>query len=88
MTTAKRFNFVGGYLYDEDKAIGHIEDVQFRQDFEDLLNHLHEEKQRLSKDRQLAETQVMRIRQTVDDMIELERTELGKNVLKQLRDRI
>ena len=43
--TAKRFNFVGGYLYYGDKAIGHVEDVKFRDDFEKLLNDLYEEKE-------------------------------------------
>lgn len=45
----KRFNFVGGYLYDGNKPIGHVEDIKFRQDFEDIVNALHEENQRLQK---------------------------------------
>lgn len=54
----------------------------------DVLNELHEENQRLSKDRQLAETEVIRIRQTIKDMIETERTQIGKNTLRELWDRI
>ena len=38
----KRFNFVGGYLYDGDDPVGHIEDIRFREDFLDLLNNLNE----------------------------------------------
>ena len=47
MTENKRFNFVGGYLYDGNEPVGHVEDVKFRQDFEDLVNELHEEKEEL-----------------------------------------
>ena len=46
----KRFNFVGGYLYDGNEPVGHVEDVKFRQDFEDLLNNLYEKNQELVKD--------------------------------------
>ena len=41
--TSKRFVFSGGYLYDHDECIGHIEDPRFRQDFETILNKQHEE---------------------------------------------
>ena len=47
--TEKRFNFVGGYLYDGNKPIGHVEDITFRQDFEDIVNALHEENQSLKQ---------------------------------------
>ena len=47
--TAKRFNFVGGYLYDGDEPVGHVEDIRFREDFLDLLNELHEENQSLKQ---------------------------------------
>ena len=47
--TVKRFNFVGGYLYDGNKPIGHVEDITFRQDFEDIVNALHEENQSLKQ---------------------------------------
>ena len=46
----KRFNFVGGYLYDGNDPIGHVEDIKFRQDFEDIVNNLHEKNQELIKD--------------------------------------
>lgn len=45
--TNKRFNFVGGYLYDGNKPIGHVEDIKFRQDYEDIVNALHEENEQL-----------------------------------------
>ena len=41
--TAKRFNRVGGYVYDGDKCISHFEDVTHRDDIVTLLNELHEE---------------------------------------------
>ena len=50
--TEKRFNFVGGYLYDGNKPIGHVEDIKFRQDFEDIVNNLHKENQELKKELQ------------------------------------
>ena len=51
MTGNKRFNFVGGYLYDGDKPVGHINDIRFREDFLDLLNNLDSENQTLKSDR-------------------------------------
>lgn len=50
--TEKRFNFVGGYLYDGNKPIGHVEDIKFRQDYEDIVNVLHEENEQLKKTNQ------------------------------------
>ena len=47
--TAKRFNFVGGYLYDGDDPVGHIEDIRFRGDFLDLLNNLNEKARERNK---------------------------------------
>ena len=41
--TEKRFNRVGGYVYDKDKCISHFEDVKHRDEIIDLLNELHEE---------------------------------------------
>ena len=41
--TQKRFNRVGGYVYDGDKCISHFEDVSHRDDIVTLLNELHEE---------------------------------------------
>ncbi len=49
MTENKRFNFVGGYLYDGNKPIGNVEDVKFRQDYEDIVNALHKENEQLKK---------------------------------------
>ena len=51
MTENKRFNFVGGYLYDGDEPVGHIDDIRFREDFLDLLNNLDSENQTLKSDR-------------------------------------
>ena len=48
--TKKRFNFVGGYLYDGNKPIGHVEDIKFRHDFEDIVNALHEENEQLKSE--------------------------------------
>lgn len=42
--TTKRFNRVGGYVYDGDKCISHFEDVSHRDDIVKLLNELHEER--------------------------------------------
>ena len=36
--TKKRFNRVGGYVYDNDKCISHFEDVSHRDDIITLLN--------------------------------------------------
>ena len=72
--TEKRFNFVGGYLYDGNKPIGHVEDIKFRQDFEDIVNNLHNENET--------------IKQTIQEAYKTERTALGKSVLKQLLETI
>ena len=45
----KRFNRVGGYVYDGDKCISHFEDVAHRDDIVKLLNELHEENQELKQ---------------------------------------
>ena len=47
--TEKRFNRVGGYVYDGDKCISHFEDVAHRDDIVKLLNELHEENQELKQ---------------------------------------
>ena len=52
------------------------------------LNELTEKNQRLSKDKQIAETEIIRIRQTLKDAIRTERTNIGKSVLKQLKEQI
>ena len=70
--TEKRFNFVGGYLYDGNKPIGHVEDIKFRKDFEDIVNNLHNENEH--------------IKQTIKEAYKNERTALGRSVLKQLID--
>ena len=46
----KRFNRVGGYVYDGDKCISHFEDVAHRDDIVKLLNELHEENEQLRHD--------------------------------------
>lgn len=48
--TEKRFNRVGGYVYDEDKCISHFEDVKHRDEIIDLLNALYDENEKLRKD--------------------------------------
>ena len=48
--TDKRFNHVGGYVYDGDKCISHFEDVTHRDDIVTLLNELHEENKQLRHD--------------------------------------
>lgn len=53
-----------------------------------VINELNDENQRLSKDKQLAETEVMRIRQSLNEAIETERTQIGQSVLRQLREAI
>lgn len=47
--TPKRFNRVGGYVYDGDKCISHFEDVAHRDDIIKLLNELHEENEELKQ---------------------------------------
>ena len=46
----KRFNRVGGYVYDGDKCISHFEDVAHRDDIVKLLNELSEENGQLRHD--------------------------------------
>ena len=48
--TAKRFNRVGGYVYDGDECISHFEDVSHRDDIVKLLNELHETNEQLRHD--------------------------------------
>ena len=48
--TEKRFNRVGGYVYDGDKCISHFEDVAHRDDIVKLLNELSEENGQLRHD--------------------------------------
>ena len=60
--TKKRFNFIGGYLYDENKPIGHVEDVKFRQDYEDIVNALHEENVKLQARNKYLATKIQRER--------------------------
>lgn len=45
--TEKRFNRVGGYVYDGEHCISHFEDVTHRDDIVTLLNELHEENQQI-----------------------------------------
>ena len=57
-------------------------------DIVELLNELNNKNIRLSKDKQLAETEIIRIRQTLNDTIETERTNIGQSVLKQFKEAI
>jgi hypothetical protein len=75
----KRFNRVGGYVYDGEKCISHFEDVKHRDDIVKLLNELHEENKELKKD-------IKQIHTYIDNAILTERTRMGKNCLKQLKE--
>ena len=79
--TAKRFNRVGGYVYDGEKCISHFEDVKHRDDIVTLLNDLAEENKALRK-------QLQSEHQMLENAILLERTRMGKNCLKQFREAI
>ena len=48
--TEKRFNSVGSYLYDGDKAIGSFEDVSIREVMVELLNTLNDENEQLKQE--------------------------------------
>ena len=71
----KRFNFVGGYLYDGNDPIGHVEDIKFRQDFEDIVNNQHKEN--------------IKLQNRLDDKDDLLRKQLAisQNLNKQLAER-
>jgi len=100
--TEKRFNSVGSYLYDYDKPVGSYYDPKFRDDFPRLLNELAEENEqlkssnmeyedalaRLEEKNQQLEQQLKNLRRLVNESYNTERTTLGKNVLKQLLERI
>lgn len=47
MTENKRFNLVGGYLYDGEECVSHFNDPLHRDGIVDLLNELHEENMNL-----------------------------------------
>ena len=59
-----------------------------RRKLETENKNLKDENIRLSKDKQLAETEIIRIRQTLNDAIETERTNIGQSVLKQFKEAI
>ena len=79
--TAKRFNRVGGYVYDGEKCISHFEDVKHRDDIVNLLNELAEENKALRK-------QLDSEHQMLENAILLERTRMGQNSLKQYKEAI
>lgn len=95
--TDKRFKLVDiGFVYDDDKLIGMKEIV-------DLLNELNDENQALmeeikdyqellaNKEETLCEPIIKEnthIKHTIKVMLENERTEIGKNTLKQLWEAI
>ena len=79
--TAKRFNRVGGYVYDGEKCISHFEDVKHRDDIVNLLNELAEENKALRK-------QLNSEHQMLENAILLERTRMGQNSLKQYKEAI
>ena len=91
--TEKRFNSVGSYLYDGDKAIGSFEDVSIREVMVELLNTLNDENEQLKCDKELFTKKQLhqenqRIKQTIREAYTNERTAIGKNVLKQLLEAI
>jgi hypothetical protein len=77
----KRFNRVGGYVYDGEKCISHFEDVKHRDDIVNLLNELAEENKALRK-------QLDSEHQMLENAILLERTRMGQNSLKQYKEAI
>ena len=89
--TEKRFYYAHGIIFDAHKdnhinKIGTIKDLDIGLRIVNWLNELNDKNQRLSKDKQLAETEVMRIRQSLNEAIETERTQIGRNVLKQFKE--
>ena len=70
--TAKRFEYSPWSQTIKDHETG--ERYYGNQQLENILNELHEEN--------------THIKHTIKTMMESERTELGKNILKQLKDRI
>lgn len=72
--TEKRFNLVGSYLYDGETVISHFNDPLHRDEIVDLLNQQHE--------------QIQHIKQTIREAYETERTQIGRNVLRQLMEAI
>ena len=98
----KRFNRVGGYVYDGDKCISHFEDVSHRDDIVKLLNELHEENEQLRhdatiliqsnqdyrKENEQLKKQLQSEHQMLQNAILLERTRMGKNSLKQYKEAI
>ena len=72
--TEKRFNLVGSYLYDGETVISHFNDPLHRDEIVDLLNQQHE--------------QIQQLKQTIREAYTNERTQIGRNVLKQLLERI
>jgi hypothetical protein len=78
---SKRFNRVGGYVYDGEKCISHFEDVKHRDDIVNLLNELAEENKALRK-------QLNSEHQMLENAILLERTRMGQNSLKQYKEAI
>lgn len=83
----KRFNFVGGYLYDGNKPIGHVEDIKFRQDFEDIVNALHDENEHLKAEVYILQDDILnkRVRNLIEENKQLKseinmlKTTIGRN---------
>ena len=48
--TEKRFNRVGGYVYDGEKCISHFNDPSHRENIVELLNELSEENEQLKSE--------------------------------------
>ena len=67
--TAKRFNRVGGYVYDGEKCISHFEDVTHRDDIVKLLNELHEENEQLKQAYNDAKKDVEKKEQILKDIM-------------------
>ncbi len=66
--TQKRFNRVGGYVYDGDKCISHFEDVSHRDEIVTLLNELHEENKELRLLIDILKEQNMKFKLRLEDL--------------------
>ena len=86
MTENKRFNRVGGYVYDGERCVSHFNDPKHREEIVKLLNSLSEENEQLKKELfearrdYLIETADISDKPYLDDEIEKERREIFGDV--------
>lgn len=74
MTENKRFRKVMGFIQDNACEGGDVEGVMDLTEIEDMLNSLNDENQH--------------IKNTIKEAITIERTDLGRSVLKQLAENL